>query len=370
MRRVTKNWLIILTPILLIISSLLFLASLLPDVPLQEVKRAREALYKAEIARSRNFAKRRFDLAKKLYDSTLYEWRRVNNTFLLKRDYSKVKFFALESYKASKEAKILAEANSKDISLHLKKKIDAINLFIKKYDNLFKDLPLTSDTRKIYQNAMMAFSESKIAYDINDLSLATKKIALAEDKISKVKSATAVLLNDYTINHNKWKKWVDSTINISKNNDTTVIIVDKFRKKCFLYDKGILKYTFDVELGKNWIGNKKIRNDKATPEGMYFIEKKIDGNKTKYYKALVINYPNAEDTIRFNTEKSKGRILSSADIGNMIEFHGGGGQGTNWTNGCIALTNEEIDTIFNLVNAGTPVTIVGSLIKLRDIIDF
>ena len=54
----------------------------------------------------------------------------------------------------------------------------------------------------------------------------------------------------------------------------------------FIYN-GVKKYEFDAELGKNWVGDKRVKGDKATPEGMYKITKKFGSNKTKYYKALL-----------------------------------------------------------------------------------
>jgi len=52
----------------------------------------------------------------------------------------------------------------------------------------------------------------------------------------------------------------------------------------------------------------------------------------------------------------------------MIEIHGHGGKGIDWTEGCIALTNNEMDSLFNIVKVGTPVTIVGSMQNLRQIL--
>jgi lipoprotein-anchoring transpeptidase ErfK/SrfK len=64
---------------------------------------------------------------------------------------------------------------------------------------------------------------------------------------------------------------------------------------------------------------------------------------------------------RFKADISKGTLPVSSKIGGGIEIHGGGGKGVDWTEGCIALTNSEIEIIFNLAKVGTPVTIVGSM---------
>jgi murein L,D-transpeptidase YafK len=125
-----------------------------------------------------------------------------------------------------------------------------------------------------------------------------------------------------------------------------------------------------VELGKNWIGAKLYKGDKATPEGLYHVTKKLHGQKTKYYKALMINYPNEADKNRFASEKKRGTLSKRAQIGGLIEIHGGGGRGVNWTEGCIALRDSEMDIVYREIAEGTPVTIVGSLIKLSELVEF
>jgi murein L,D-transpeptidase YafK len=98
------------------------------------------------------------------------------------------------------------------------------------------------------------------------------------------------------------------------------------------------------------------------------VTKKFDGGKTKYYKALLLNYPNDEDTARFNAEIANGSLPPSAKIGGLIEIHGEGGRGIDWTEGCVALTNREMDLVYRYVKVGTPVTIVGSMTELGDIV--
>ena len=51
---------------------------------------------------------------------------------------------------------------------------------------------------------------------------------------------------------------------------------------------------------------------------------------------------------------------AAAGIGGLIEIHGEGGRGRDWTRGCVALANPDIDDLFRHVEVGTPVTIVGS----------
>lgn len=116
------------------------------------------------------------------------------------------------------------------------------------------------------------------------------------------------------------------------------------------------------------MGNKHRMGDKATPEGTYKIVNKFQGKETPYHKALAIDYPNTDDKEKFRNDLSKGNIPSYSRIGGGIEIHGGGGRGVDWTEGCIALTDKEIDLVFNLVRIGTPVTIVGSLKNIEEVL--
>lgn len=118
--------------------------------------------------------------------------------------------------------------------------------------------------------------------------------------------------------------------------------------------------SFTAEFGKNWIGDKNYSGDKATPEGVYKILDKKSNGRTKYYKALLIDYPNGEDRERFQRMVRSGEISKRTKIGGLIEIHGDGGRGAHWTEGCIALTNKEMDVIYSHVSINTPVIIVGS----------
>jgi hypothetical protein len=81
----------------------------------------------------------------------------------------------------------------------------------------------------------------------------------------------------------------------------------------------------------------------------------------------LLDYPNKDDIRRFSQDKSNGTLPGSADIGGHIEIHGEGGRGNDWTDGCIALNNRDMDILYNLTAEGARVTIVGSLKPLEEI---
>jgi murein L,D-transpeptidase YafK len=85
----------------------------------------------------------------------------------------------------------------------------------------------------------------------------------------------------------------------------------------------------------------------------------VEKKPSKYYRALLLDYPNAEDRARHEENRRRG-IRHKGGLGGLIEIHGMGGQGKDWTRGCVAVTNQEMDRLWDLVSTGAPVTIVGS----------
>lgn len=370
MRRMKRRVIISAAILVITITGIIIFIAKIPTPPSIDLAKARVELNKAEVARSKQYAKYQYQQAKNFYDSAFWEWKKQNYRFILKRNYTKVRYYAHISYLHSKESKSLAIANSRDIAKYLKKKYSELDSFYNEYDSLIRNLPLDENIKRNFHNSVMAFKESKEAFKIEDLNMAMKKIASSEEKLEKTKYSVSSELTEYFKKYRHWKQASENAIKSSRQKKNTVIVVDKFAKKCFVYNKGNLKHVFSVELGKNWIGDKKVKNDKATPEGVYKIKKKLDRSQTKYYKALLINYPNEEDEERFRLAKKRGEIPKDANIGGLIEIHGDGGKGANWTEGCVALRNEDMDRLFDLAKNGTEVVIVGSLAKLSDIIDF
>ena len=158
----------------------------------------------------------------------------------------------------------------------------------------------------------------------------------------------------------QWRSWVADTIETSESQGEVAIIVDKLRRRVLLYDAGREVGSFRAELGANGLRRKEHAGDRATPEGRYWVVERKEGRHTRYYKALLINYPNDEDRMRFALGKTRGVIPHRAGIGSLIEIHGAGGAGRDWTDGCVALTNEDMDRVYAVTRVGTPVTIVGT----------
>lgn len=156
----------------------------------------------------------------------------------------------------------------------------------------------------------------------------------------------------------KWRGWLNDTIARTKGGGSAVIVY-KERNEVALYQNGVRTRTYNADLGKNRLQPKLVSGDGATPEGRYRITAKKSRGATKYYKALLLDYPNAEDRRAFDAARRAGRIARNARIGHLIEIHGNGGRDADWTQGCVALSDHDIDDLFARVSVGTPVTIVG-----------
>lgn len=155
----------------------------------------------------------------------------------------------------------------------------------------------------------------------------------------------------------RWRTLVDNAVADSKRSGCDLIVINKIERQLTLYRNGNRVRTFNAGFGFNFLADKLYSGDKATPEGEYRIVQKLD--QSRYYKALTIDYPNDEDRRRFDLAKRKNLIPGNVGIGNRIQIHGGGGD--TMTNGCISLNDNYIDDLFNQVDVGTPVVIVGTI---------
>lgn len=159
----------------------------------------------------------------------------------------------------------------------------------------------------------------------------------------------------------RWRSMVEETIAESARTGGSAFVVDKLARRLDVYADGKKVLSFRVELGSKGLRQKMHSGDKATPEGRYRVVQVRSHGQTRYYKALLLNYPNAEDLARFAEGKRRGQVPKSVGPGNLIEIHGDGGRGKDWTDGCIALTNKEMDSLFRYASVNTPVTIVGTI---------
>lgn len=154
-----------------------------------------------------------------------------------------------------------------------------------------------------------------------------------------------------------WRRMLNEGVAQSKKSGGYLIVVSKIDRELTLYRNGVALHTYPAGLGFNFLSDKLYSGDRATPEGNYRIIKKVPGSK--YFRGLLLDYPNAEDQRRFARAKKGGLLPASARIGGLIEIHGGGKDGMTY--GCVALEDKQILELYNTVDVGTPVVIVGAI---------
>lgn len=165
--------------------------------------------------------------------------------------------------------------------------------------------------------------------------------------------------DDKRITH--WQTMAKQAIEWSRVHQSTAIIVSKADRVLTLYKSGRKVLSYPVRLGFNGIREKQFQGDGATPEGRYRVITKRGQGQTQFYRALALDYPNAEDRRRFELAKKSGRIASAKSIGGQIEIHGVENELMAQTLGCIMLDNPHMVALYERVSPGTPVTIVGAL---------
>ena len=140
------------------------------------------------------------------------------------------------------------------------------------------------------------------------------------------------------------------------------IVIDKSDYELHVYDAKGWFATYPVVFGVNPLEDKKMEGDRRTPEGTYRITGKRPHNKWSHFIAL--DYPTKDDLAKFNQRKQRGEIPRNASPGGGIGIHGTWPRDEfmidrykNWTNGCIALKNEDVRDLYSYIQSGTTVTI-------------
>jgi murein L,D-transpeptidase YafK len=136
-------------------------------------------------------------------------------------------------------------------------------------------------------------------------------------------------------------------------------IIKHRRELNLIKDDKVVK-TYQISLGRQPKGRKMDKNDKRTPVGSYQIRRKV--SPSDYHKSLILTYPTPEEKADADAR--------GADIGDHLCIHGVGTylsylpyflqklhRWIDWTAGCIALSNDEMDEVFDEVEEGTPVVI-------------
>jgi len=145
-------------------------------------------------------------------------------------------------------------------------------------------------------------------------------------------------------------------VSAGPGNNANLVIVDKSERRLYLYQGEELLRTYRIALGKNPVGPKLRRGDNRTPEGSYTLDHR--NPQSRFYRAIHISYPNQRDLRR--------AAARGVHPGGDIMIHGIPNKYSDgrdffvrhdWTDGCIAVTNEDMYEIWQMVADNTPIEI-------------
>jgi murein L,D-transpeptidase YafK len=134
------------------------------------------------------------------------------------------------------------------------------------------------------------------------------------------------------------------------------VVVLKKQRRLELLSQGKLFKTYKVALGSDPIGPKTRQGDHKTPEGSYILDSR--NPHSKFYKSLHISYPSARDRAQASQSGfSPGGDVYVHGLPNGYRYIGAAHLLRDWTDGCIAVTDEEMDEIWKAVPDGTQIEI-------------
>ncbi|WP_318338068.1 L,D-transpeptidase family protein [Defluviimonas sp. D31] len=132
---------------------------------------------------------------------------------------------------------------------------------------------------------------------------------------------------------------------------TRIVIYKGERKMHLVHGTRALK-SYKIALGGNPIGDKQYEGDQRTPEGAYLIDRR--NPNSGYHLSLGISYPNEQDV-------AQAKALGKSPGGDIF-IHGRArknrGRGKDWTAGCIAVKDREMEEVYSMVREGTPIYIL------------
>jgi hypothetical protein len=287
-------------------------------------------------------------------------WSRQNRQFFLARNFDSVQLLATQCDSLARIAKYESQTTRDSFERRIPDVIEKVEQQRAYFVSRYKNIPIDRSANTQCTQSGMDLAEGKAALAAGRTKIAYVKIESADKRIDGAIATVSQELSAYFENSSTWLQWVDQTKAWSRKRNEPAIVIDKLAHWLGVYAGGKCIFSAHVEFGPQWLGQKAFQGDKATPEGKYTVCRKKGEGQSEYYKALVINYPNSADRTAFRFLQKSGTLPPNAAPGGLVEIHGGGGKGADWTNGCIALANCDMRRLFDIATIGTPVAIVGS----------
>jgi hypothetical protein len=333
------------------------------DPPVFTRSAAVKAVQEARTARAGDWA---YDLlrdAEITLDGALLEYRRQETRFISLRNFGEARIRLRLAREKAETARNVAVRLEDDARTDAETVVGEAVAALAGAEDLAHSVRMDRQSRRHLQEARSQVAQARVFFQSGDF-LRARDLARdgAENAAESVEGAVRLASRYVDAAHvQQWRNWVEETVQWSRRTGGVALVVNKEKRLLTLYHGGNAVKTYRADIGRNSLHNKLRAGDDATPEGRYRIVTKKGRGSSRYYKALLLDYPTSEDRKRIEAAKRNGEVAAGARPGGLIEVHGEGGRGENWTNGCVALSNDDMDEVFARVAEGTPVTIVGGV---------
>jgi lipoprotein-anchoring transpeptidase ErfK/SrfK len=330
-----------------------------PKFSLDAARHAVDAAREADAAR---WAPDSLGQAESAFRAAMLEQRRQELRFFFLRNFSKSRAGLRLAEEKAKAAQLEAESARREAHDDAVATLAEADEVVGRADAFGDSLHRAYSRRRMLRRSRIALDEAHLLLRAGEPLRARERADAAMRDAALLQSAAVSMASRYLDagNVRMWRRWHADAVSWSKSTGGKAIVVIKDSHRLHLYDNGRRIKTYRAELGFNIFETKLRAGDGATPEGRYRIIAKKGAGSSTYYKALLLDYPNEQDRARLAKARKEGRVSRGASPGSLIEIHGEGGQGKDWTRGCVALSNRDMDDLFGRVGNGTPVTILGS----------
>lgn len=220
-------------------------------------------------------------------------------------------------------------------------------------------LPGERGLQRAYHTAQLAIAQAKQFQDLERLDPLPDALDSAEAAVLAAEGLVdshLARLHDPVL-RSRWQGWIDQTVAATRGGGVA-ILVEKLNRRCVVVKDRRPVATYQAEFGRKGMADKLFAGDGATPEGRYRVTTK--NSHSRFYLALMLDYPSLEDHAQYSEAKRKGLVPRGRGPGGLIEIHGNGGRESDWTDGCVALRDRDMEALFRTAGVGTPVVIVGA----------
>lgn len=206
-----------------------------------------------------------------------------------------------------------------------------------------------------YPDSVYRRDSEMMVFQINNVNIKDTTISTQKTHIEALQQDVKSKANEIIVLQKKIEELERKAFEAQRD-PADKILIEKKERRLTLFSKGKILKTYKIALGGNPNGPKERQGDNKTPEGSYIIDAR--NKDSRYHLSLHISYPNEKDKKRAKElDVSPGGDVMIHGIKNGFSWVGSSHSKVDWTKGCIAVTDEEIEEIERLVPDGTDVEI-------------